>query len=94
MASGYITSGRVIGFGMPTLRMTLPVGPLAPFVQGGVGLGGISSPGEAGMAFLAGGGLMVHVGRIVAFGVDVSYQGITGTEFQTVAIGPAIAIGG
>lgn len=92
--AGYFISSRFIGAAMPTLRITLPVGPLAPFVVGGVGYGGITNPGENGVALLGGGGLMIHFGHIFAIGAEATYQTITNTEFKSVAIGPAISFGG
>lgn len=92
--AGYLFSQRFAALGMPTFRVTVPAGPLAPFVMGGVGPGWISSPSEAGVALLGGGGLMVHFGRALALGAEVSYQTITGTELQSIAIGPSILIGG
>lgn len=92
--SGYLISGRFIGTAMPTFRVTLPVGPLAPFVLGGVGPGFISNDSEAGVALLGGGGLMIHFGRFFAIGAEATYQVITGTEFRSLAIGPAISFGG
>jgi hypothetical protein len=94
MLSGYLISSRFIGLAMPTFRITLPVGPLAPYALGGVGGGWISNPSEGGVALLGGGGLMIHFGRIFALGAEVTYQTITGTEFGGVAIGPAISFGG
>jgi hypothetical protein len=90
----YYVQSRFIGVAMPTVRVTLPVGPLAPFVQGGAGVGGLSNPGDAGLAWLAGGGLMVHFGSAVAIGAEVNYEGITGTGFQVLSIGPSLVIGG
>lgn len=92
--NGYLISSRVIGMAMPTLRLTVPVGPLAPFLVGGLGPGGITNPGETGLAYLGGGGAMIHFGRILAVGGEASYQAITGTDFKSVAIGPSILIGG
>lgn len=92
--AGYALSGRFIGTAMPTLRFTLPVGPLAPFVVGGIGGGWISNPSESGVAMLGGGGLMIHFGRVFAIGAEATYQTITGTEFHGLAIGPAISFGG
>jgi hypothetical protein len=92
--SGYVQSSRFLGTAMPTFRITLPVGPLAPYILGGVGGGWISNPSEGGVALLGGGGLMIHFGRTIALGVEATYQTITGTEFQSVAIGPSIAFGG
>lgn len=92
--AGYAISGRFIGIAMPTFRVTLPVGPLAPFVVGGVGGGWISNPSEGGVALLGGGGLMIHFGSVFAIGAEATYQTITGTELGGLTIGPAIAIGG
>lgn len=91
---GYIISSRFAGTAMPTFRITLPVGPLAPFAVGGVGIGGLSNPGESGLAWLGGGGLMIHFGRVLAIGAEITYQRITGTEFETLGIGPSIQFGG
>lgn len=92
--AGYLISSRFVGTAMPTFRVTLPVGPLAPFVMGGIGAGYISNDSESGLALLGGGGLMIHVGRVFAFGAEATYQTIQGTEFKTFAIGPAISFGG
>lgn len=92
--TGYLISSRLVGMAMPTFRVTLPVGPLAPFVIGGVGAGGITNPAETGVALIGGGGLMIHFGRVFAIGAEATYQTITGTELETVAIGPAVAFGG
>lgn len=91
--AGYLLSSRFIGTAMPTFRVTVPAGPLAPFLMGGLGPGWISNPSEAGVAVLGGGGLMVHFGRVLAIGGEVSYQAITNTEFRSIAFGPSILIG-
>lgn len=91
---GYYLSSRVIGQLLPTLRVTLPAGPLAPFVRGGLGVGGMTNPGDGGVAWLAGGGLMIHIEGAVSFGAELSYQGITGTGYEVLSIAPSIIIGG
>jgi len=91
---GYLISSRFAGTAMPTFRITLPVGPLAPFAVGGIGVGGMSNPGESGLAWVGGGGLMIHFGRVLAIGAEITYQRITGTEFETLGIGPSIQFGG
>jgi hypothetical protein len=91
---GYYLGDRLGGMMLATGRVTLPVGPLAPFLQAGAGAGGLSNPAEAGLGWLAGGGLMIHFGRQLAVGVEVSWQGITGTGFEVLAIGPSLVIGG
>jgi hypothetical protein len=90
--AGYFISGRFVGMGMPTLRLTTPLGPLAPFLIGGVGGGLITNPSENGVALMGGGGLMIHFGSVLAIGAEATYQVITGTEFKTFTIGPSIAI--
>jgi hypothetical protein len=91
---GYYLQERFIGMLMPTFRITLPLGPLAPFVQGGAGAGGLTNPGEGGLAYLAGGGLMIHFGGVLSLGAEVNYEGITGTGFQVLSIGPTLVLGG
>ncbi len=94
MLGGYVQSARFIGVAMPTARVTLPVGPLAPFLMGGVGPGWVSNPSEGGLAAMGGGGLTLHFWRIVALGLEMSYQTVTGTEFRSLAFGPVISFGG
>lgn len=92
-AGAYLVSDRFIGTLMPTVRVTLPAGPFAPFLLGGVGGGMLTNPSDQGVALLGGGGLMIHFSRTFALGAEVTYQTITGTGFSNLAIGPAIAIG-
>jgi hypothetical protein len=94
MLAGYTISGRFIGMAMPTARFTVPVGPLAPYLVGGVGGGWISNPSEGGLALLGGGGLMIHFGRVFALGAEATYQTITNTDFGGLALGPVISFGG
>lgn len=91
--AGYILSGDVIGMAMPTVRVTLPFGPFAPFVVGGVGPGYTSDEKKTGAALLGGGGLMIHVGPFFGIGAEATYQTITGTEFKTLTLGPSLLIG-
>jgi len=91
--AGYYRSRHFTGFVMPTARVTVPLGPLAPFVVGGVGPGFMSNPSEGGVALMGGGGLMVHFGRVFGLGAEVTYQVITGTEFRALSIGPSLLFG-
>lgn len=94
LLAGYAISSRFIALAMPTLRFTVPVGPLAPYLVGGVGGGWLSSPSEGGLALLGGGGLMIHFGRLFGIGAEATYQTIRSTDFGGVAIGPMISFGG
>lgn len=94
LLGGYLISSRFIGLAMPTFRVTVPVGPFAPYVLGGIGGGWIGSPSEGGLAYLGGGGMMIHFGRIFALGAEITYRKITNTEFGGWAFGPALSFGG
>lgn len=91
---GYYVPKRFIGDLMGTLRVTVPLGPLAPFGQGGLGPGLITNPSQGGLAWLGGGGLVIHFGSLLSIGIEVNYQGITGTGFKSLSLGPVIGIGG
>ncbi len=90
----YYLSSRVIGTVMPTLRITVPLGPLAPYVRGGAGAGALTNPGEGGLAWLGGGGLMIHFSERISLGAEVSYQAISGTAFRGLSISPMLSISG
>jgi hypothetical protein len=67
---------------------------IAPFVEGGAGLGhiaGSGSPSATGAALYVGGGFMIHFTRSFALGAEASYQTITGTGFKGFGVGPIIA---
>jgi hypothetical protein len=93
MIGGYYLQGRFIAALMGTFRVTAPLGPLAPFVHGGVGPGLISNPSEGGAAWMGGGGLVVHLGGVVSVGLEVNYQALTGTDFGTWTLGPTLGLG-
>jgi len=90
---GYYYSQRFVGLAMGTGRLTLPLGPLAPYGVVGAGGGSISNPGQSGMALMGGGGLMLHFGRVFAVGVEATYQKITDTDFRVLSIGPLFSFG-
>ena len=92
--SGYLLASRVVGTLLPTLRLTVPIGPLAPFVRAGVGIGGLTDPSEGGLAWLAGGGLMLHVSDAFSFGAELGYQAIVGTDFKGLSIAPTLSWNG
>ncbi len=92
--SGYVISRRFVGTAMPTLRVTLPIAFIGPFVTGGVGGGWLSNPSEGGFAWSAGGGLLIHLGDFFAIGAEVSFKRIVGTEFEVLSIGPSLRFGG
>lgn len=78
--------------GMPLLEVMLPIGPVVPFVKAGAGVGHATAPKETSLALMAGGGLDVHVTRDVLVGVDATWETVSGTGFNTVAIGPRAGV--
>lgn len=82
--------------GMPTFKLVLPIDRFAPFVEGGVGAGHVTSDNttsaESGLALMGGGGFMIHFTRL-AIGAEASYQVITGTRFKGFGVGPILALG-
>lgn len=92
--SGYFMDPNVY-LGMPTFKLVLPIDRFAPFIEGGAGVGhveGGSVAATSGAALMAGTGFMIHFSR-VAFGVEASYQTITGTPFEGFGVGPILALG-
>ena len=89
--AGFFTDPSVY-LGMPTVKLVVPIDRFAPFVEGGVGAGWVSDPGKTGVALMGGGGFMIHF-RHFAFGAEVSYTTITGTNFHGIGFGPILAFG-
>ena len=87
--SGYFLDPTVL-VGMPVFRVVVPIDRFAPFVEGGVGVGSVTSV-KTGLALNVGGGFMIHFTRSFGLGAEVSYQTITGTTFKGIGIGPVIA---
>lgn len=91
--AGYFPSGLTILAALATGRVTVPLGPVGPYVMGGLGPGWVSDPAKAGLAWMAGGGLMANIGPHFALGAEVTYQGITGTAVKALFIGPTFLFG-
>ncbi len=91
--AGYFLPHANVVLGAGELRVTVPIGFFAPYAIGGVGLGHVSQPAYTGLAYLAGGGLMVHIGTHFAIGAEAVYQAIRGSNFAALFIGPAILLG-
>jgi hypothetical protein len=88
----YFPSDNTVLIAMGTTRLTIPVGPVGPYVMGGLGPGYVDTPSTVGLAYQAGGGFMVHVGTRFAIGAEASYQAVTGTDFGALFIGPALLL--
>lgn len=90
--AGYFPAGLNVLVALGTTRVTLPVGPVGPFLVAGVGPGYVSKPSETGLAYLAGGGFMVHFGARFGLGAEATYQAITGTDFAALFVGPSVLL--
>lgn len=89
--AGYFTDPGVY-LGMPVMKLVYPIDRFAPFVEGGGGIGYISSsPSQTGAALMGGGGFMIHFTMKFALGVEANYTAITGTGFHGFGVGPIIA---
>jgi hypothetical protein len=83
---------RNVYLGGGTVRVTWPVGRFGPYVEAGLGVGGISNPGQTGVLLLAGAGFMAYIGDRFGLGLSVRYEKITGTDFGAFILGPSILL--
>lgn len=90
--AAFFPSGFFALTALATGRITVPVGPLGPYVLGGVGPGYVSDPARAGLSYLGGGGLMIHIGESFGIGAEAVYFGIAGTDFRALFVGPALLL--
>lgn len=89
----YTQAQRYIGDLLLTDRITVPIGMVAPFIEGGIGPGGMTNPGTGGIGVMLGGGVMLHFSTAFALGVRGSYEAITSTRFRVVSFGPMLQFG-
>jgi hypothetical protein len=77
---------------MATMKVVLPVGWLALFVEGGAGVGQVINPGLAAPAVMGGGGFAFHTGPSLTLGLEGAYEALLGTEFRLILVGPVVAV--
>lgn len=85
---GYFPPRERIAMALGMLRLTVPIGPVGPYVMGGAGVGWVRTEETVGVAYLGGGGFMVHIGTRFGIGAEASYSAITSTRFRVIAVGP------
>lgn len=76
-----------------TARVTIPIGPVGPYLLGGAGPGHLNHPSHLDVAYLGGGGFMVHIGTSFGVGAEATYQGLRGTDFRGLFFGPLLMFG-
>ncbi|MFT3923986.1 MAG: hypothetical protein QM778_15740 [Myxococcales bacterium] len=87
-ATGYVTQDFLAIAGLGTLRAGLSLGPVLPYLLGGVGIGFIGHENDTGASYLGGGGVLLTLRRRLAVGLEVSYQGFATTPFRATYFGP------
>jgi hypothetical protein len=80
--TGYFTKDFTGLGAFGTFSAGLRLGPVLPFLIGGVGGGYASEPEEWGVAYLGGAGVLLIFRKRLAFGAEASYQGFALTEFE------------
>ena len=76
---------------MPTLRASVPLGPVEPYASFGVGYGWLPKVGEQGVATLSRLGVIFHFSDRLALGVEGSLQNIYGTDFRFPSLGSMVS---
>ena len=89
-AAGYFAQPNTY-IEMPTLKVVLPVGSLALFAEGGIGVGQIAAAGAA-PAWMAAGGFALHPGPSLILGLEVGYEALLGTDFALILLGPIVSV--
>jgi hypothetical protein len=88
--AGYFLDPNVY-VGMPTVGLVLPLGPFAPFIEGGAGVGAVTQPSQTSLAVLVGCGFVLHPTPSFVLGIHVGYETIVGTDFSVIIFGPIFA---
>lgn len=76
---------------MPTLRITVPVGPVEPYASFGMGYGWIVEDGHEGIATMSRLGVVFRISKSVALGVEGTLQKIDGSRFRFPSLGSMVA---
>jgi len=76
---------------MPTLRLTIPVGPVEPYVAFGMGQGWIPKNGDEGIATMSRLGVVFRLSKSLAIGVEGTVQKIEDTNFRFPSLGSMIS---
>lgn len=75
---------------MPTLRITVPVGPVEPYAAFGMGYGWIPKQHQEDIATLSRLGVVFRVSKRFALGLEGTLQKIERTEFRFSSLGSAV----
>lgn len=78
---------------MPTLRLTVPVGRVEPYVAAGVGYGWLTESGHSDLATMARLGTVYRFSRSFALGLEGTYQKLDGSSFEFWSFGSSVVFG-
>jgi hypothetical protein len=77
---------------MPTIRLTIPVGPVEPFVSCGVGYGWLPKIKYSNIATMSRLGIVFRFSKSLAVDVEGTLQKLEGSDFAFPSFGSAVAI--
>jgi hypothetical protein len=77
---------------MPTLRVTLPLGAVDPYLAGGVGYGWLPKIEDEGLATMVRFGTVFHFSDSFSIGVEGTLQKVYGSNFEFPSVGSMMAI--
>jgi len=77
---------------MPTLRASLPLGPVEPYLAGGVGYGWLPTIEREGLATMTRFGTVFHFSDSFSIGVEGTLQKIHGSNFEFPSFGSMMSI--
>ena len=77
---------------MPTLRLTMPVGPVEPYVAFGMGYGWLPSVGHSDFATMSRLGVVFRFSERFAIGIEGTLQKLDHSSFQFPSFGSMVAI--
>ncbi|GMV17863.1 MAG: hypothetical protein KJ015_25210 [Myxococcales bacterium] len=89
---GYYATDMFGVTAMPTLRLTVPVGPVEPYAAFGMGYGWIPEIEHADVATMSRIGVVFRFSESFAIGLEGTVQKIEGSEFKFPSFGSMISI--
>jgi hypothetical protein len=77
---------------MPTLRLTVPVGPVEPYVAFGLGYGWLPKSDHADFATMSRAGVVFRFSKSFAIGIEGTLQKLDGSDFRFPAFGSMVSV--
>lgn len=89
---GYYAKNRYGLVAMPTLRITVPVGPVEPYASFGMGYGWILDGSHQDIVSMSRAGVVFRICRSLALGIEATFQKIDNSDFRFPSLGSMIAV--